>query len=48
MSLNKQLAEELHKPEKSMQDLKTIFGEQISLKWDHYLLRIWVLNVNCV
>ena len=40
VSLNEQLAEKLHKPvikklikEKSMQDLKTIFGQKISLKW---------------
>ena len=27
-----------------MRDLKTIFGQQIQLKWDHCLLRIKMLN----
>ena len=45
ISVNELLAEELHKPEiknlkerKSMRDLKTIFGEEIQLKWDHLRL----------
>ena len=51
VSVNEQLAEELHKPvikklkrKKSMRDLKTIFGQQIQLKWNHFLLRIIMLN----
>ena len=28
-----------------MQDLKTIFGQQISLKWDHCPLKIKILNI---
>ena len=43
--IDEQLAEELHKPvikklkeEKSKQHLKTIFGQQIQLKWNHFLL----------
>ena len=42
ISVNELLAEELHKPEiknlkerKSMRDSKTIFGEEIQLKWVH-------------
>ena len=31
-----------------MQDLKTIFWQQIWLKWDHDLLRIKMLNIYCV
>ena len=52
VSINEQLAEELHKPvikkfkrKKPMRDLKTIFGQQIQLKWDHCLLRIKMLNI---
>ena len=35
ISVNEQLAE----------DLKTIFGQQIYLKWDYFLQRIKVLNI---
>ena len=28
-----------------MGDIKIIFGQQIYMKWDHYLLRIEVLNI---
>ena len=28
-----------------MRHLKTIFGQQISLKWDHCILRIKMLNI---
>ena len=28
-----------------MRDLKTIFGKEIQLKWDHCLLRIKILNI---
>ena len=28
-----------------MRDLKTIFGQQTQLTWDHYLLRIEMLNI---
>ena len=28
-----------------MQDLKTIFGQQIQLKWDNCLLRMEMLNI---
>ena len=45
--VNEQLAEELCKPvikfflkKVSMRDLKTTFGQQISLKWNHCLQRI--------
>ena len=31
-----------------MRDWKTIFGEQILLKWDHCLQRIKKLNIYCV
>ena len=45
ISVNEQLAEELHKPgtkkfkkeEESLPDLKTMFGQQIQLKCDHFL-----------
>ena len=46
-SVNKELKEELGKPviknskdEKSMLDQKIIFKQQITLKWDHYFLKI--------
>ena len=49
------LVQELHttmiknsKKGKSMPGLKIIFGQQIQLKWDHYLLLIVVLNIYCV
>ena len=55
VSLNGQLAEDLHKPvikklkkEKSMRDLKAIFEQQIYLKWNHYLQRIKILNIYSV
>ena len=31
-----------------MRGLKTIFGQQIELKWDHYVLKIVTLNIYCV
>ena len=51
--MGEQIAEKLHKPvlknfkrrEKCMRDLKTIFGQQISLKWNHCLLRKQKLNI---
>ena len=55
ISVNEELAEELHKPviknfkkEKYMRDLKTIFGQQIQLKWNNCLQRIKMLNNYCV
>ena len=55
ISVNEELAEELHKPviknfnkEKYMRDLKTIFGQQIQVKWNHCPQRIRTLNINCV
>ena len=52
LSVNEELAQELHKPviktlkeEKLMLGLKIISGQQIELKWDHYLPGIEVLNV---
>ena len=50
--VNEVQAPELQKPvlktfkkEKSIQDLNTIFGKQILLKWDHYLILIVMLNI---
>ena len=55
ISVNEEQAEELHKPvvknfekEKYMRDLKTIFGQQTQLKWNHCPQRIRKLNINCV
>ena len=55
VSLNGQLAEDLHKPvikklkkEKPMRDLKAIFEQQIYQKWNHYLQRIKILNIYSV
>ena len=55
VSLNGQLAEDLHKPvikklkkEKSMRDLKAIFEQHIYLKWNHYLQRMKILNIYSV
>ena len=31
-----------------MRGLKIIFGQQIQLKWNHFLLRIELLNFHCV
>ena len=52
VSVNEELDEELHKPvtrklkkEESMRNLTSIFGQQISLKWYHCLLRIEMLNI---
>ena len=51
LSVNEQLAEELHKPvikifkrRKVYARLKKIFGQQIQLKWNHCLLRIKMLE----
>ena len=55
VSVNEQLAEELHKlvikkfkRKRSMWDLKTIFGQQIYLKWNHCLQRLKMLIIYCV
>ena len=50
ISVNEQLAKELHKPvikkeENSVQDLRTIFGQQIQLKCDRCLQEIKMLNI---
>ena len=52
ISVNEQLAEELHKPiikifkrRKVYARLKKIFGQQIQLKWNHCLLRIKMLEI---
>ena len=52
MSVNKQQAEELHKQvikrskrRKVYAGFKTIFGQQVYLKWDHRLQRIKMLHI---
>ena len=45
VSVNEQLTEELRKAENSMRDLKTIFGRQIQLKWNHCLQRLKMLII---
>ena len=51
-SVNEELAQELHKPviknskeRMSITDLKIIYGQQNYQKWNHYLLKIKVLNI---
>ena len=52
MSVNKKQAEELHKQvikrskrRKVYAGFKTIFGQQVYLKWDHRLQRIKMLHI---
>ena len=52
ISVNEQLANELHKPvikkfkgRKVYERLKTLFGQQILLKWNHSLLRTKMLLI---
>ena len=52
LSGNEEIAQELNKPViktfkkgKSMQSLKIVFGQQIPLKFNYYLLNFQVLNI---